>query len=311
MKLKFKVQPYQTMAVDAVVDCFAGQPFSVGPAYRIDPGKRNQAEAFDDEGFRNPDIALTDAQLLTNINAVQRRQNLPQSPSLTSFVTRDAKGRAVPAPAAYLKNMVAAAPLHLDVEMETGTGKTYCYIKTMFELNRRYGWSKFIIIVPSIAIREGVAKSLSITAEHFTETYGKKARFFIYGDLSERDIRRIQIRETIRAHLEKERQLFAQGVKVLSLFFIDEVAKYRDYSRDDQNGEYARMFEEEYAEAVALVLAELPLDEAAWRKHLEAIPVAKTHDGYFSIDKKTKRLKDPGLARGQRIPTIAMPTISS
>src|SRR3546814_6608518 len=67
-----------------------------------------------------------------------------------------------------------------------------------------------------------------------------------YGDLSERDIRRIQIRETIRAHLEKERQLFAQGVKVLSLFFIDEVAKYRDYSRDDQNGEYARMFEEEY-----------------------------------------------------------------
>lgn len=180
MKLKFKVQPYQTMAVDAVVDCFAGQPFSVGPAYRIDPGKRNQAEAFDDEGFRNPDIALTDAQLLTNINAVQRRQNLPQSPSLTSFVTRDAKGRAVPAPAAYLKNMAAAAPLHLDVEMETGTGKTYCYIKTMFELNRRYGWSKFIIIVPSIAIREGVAKSLSITAEHFTETYGKKARFFIY-----------------------------------------------------------------------------------------------------------------------------------
>jgi type III restriction enzyme len=170
MKLKFKVQPYQTMAVDAVVDCFAGQPFSVGPAYRIDPGKRNQAEAFDDEGFRNPDIALTDAQLLTNINAVQRRQNLPQSPSLTSFVTRDAKGKAVPAPAAYLKNMAAAAPLHLDVEMETGTGKTYCYIKTMFELNRRYGWSKFIIIVPSIAIREGVAKSLSITAEHFTET---------------------------------------------------------------------------------------------------------------------------------------------
>src|SRR3546814_16557402 len=64
--------------------------------------------------------------------------------------------------------------------METGTGKTYCYITSMFELNRRYGWSKFIIIVPSIAIREGVAKSLSITAEHFAETYGKKARFFIY-----------------------------------------------------------------------------------------------------------------------------------
>jgi type III restriction enzyme len=70
--------------------------------------------------------------------------------------------------------------INLDVEMETGTGKTYCYIKTIFEMNKRYGWSKFIIVVPSIAIREGVYKSLQITAEHFTESYGKKARFFIY-----------------------------------------------------------------------------------------------------------------------------------
>jgi restriction endonuclease len=60
-------------------------------------------------------------------------------------------------------------PFNLDVEMETGTGKTYCYIKTMFEMNREYGWSKFIIMVPSIAIREGVSKSFEITAEHFTE----------------------------------------------------------------------------------------------------------------------------------------------
>ena len=124
MKLKFKVQPYQTLAVDAVVDCFAGQPFASGPTYRIDPGKRNQAEAFDDEGFRNTDFALTEAQLLDNIKAVQRRQNLPQSASLHSFVTRDAKGKAVPAPATYLKNMAAVSQLHLDVEMETGTGKT-------------------------------------------------------------------------------------------------------------------------------------------------------------------------------------------
>src|SRR3546814_8691970 len=91
MKLKFKVQPYQTLAVDAVVDCFAGQPFASGPTYRIDPGKRNQAEAFDDEGFRNTDFALTEAQLLDNIKVVQRRQNLPQSASLNSFVTRDTK----------------------------------------------------------------------------------------------------------------------------------------------------------------------------------------------------------------------------
>lgn len=508
MKLKFKVQPYQTAAVDAVVDCFAGQPFASGPAYRVDPGKRAQVEAYDDEGFRNSDFALSDAQLLENIRLVQRGQNLPQSSSLTKFVKRNNIGTAVAAPAAYQSNMAAACKIHLDVEMETGTGKTYCYIKTMFEMNRRYGWSKFIIVVPSIAIREGVAKSLSITAEHFAESYGKRARFFIYnskrlhelesfssdaglnvmvmniqafnargadnrriydelddfqsrrpidviaanrpilildepqkmegnattealpkfkplmilrysathktehnkihrldaldaynqklvkkiqvrgialkgltgtnaylyleaietvargkggpfarmeveeqlasgaikrrirrlkfrddlfqlsggleqyrgftvsqidatsdtveftngvslkageafGDLSERDIRRIQIRETIRAHLEKERQLFARGVKVLSLFFIDEVAKYRDYAQPNDNGEYARVFEEEYDEAVREVLAELPLEESAWRAHLEAIPTRKTHDGYFSIDKKSKRFTDP------------------
>jgi type III restriction enzyme len=97
--------------------------------------------------------------LLDNIQQVQRGQNLPVSDTL-------------------VKNKVAR--VNLDVEMETGTGKTYCYIKTIFELNRRYGWSKFIIVVPSIAIREGVAKSLEITAEHFLETYQKKARFFIY-----------------------------------------------------------------------------------------------------------------------------------
>lgn len=64
--------------------------------------------------------------------------------------------------------------------METGTGKTYTYIKTMFELNKHYGWSKFIIVVPSIAIREGVYKSFNITQEHFAEEYGKKIKFFIY-----------------------------------------------------------------------------------------------------------------------------------
>jgi type III restriction enzyme len=64
--------------------------------------------------------------------------------------------------------------------METGVGKTYTYIKTMYELNKRYGWSKYIIVVPSVAIREGVYKSFQITQEHFAEEYGKKIRFFIY-----------------------------------------------------------------------------------------------------------------------------------
>lgn len=158
MKLKFKVQPYQTHAVEAVVDCFSGQPMVNGVTYRIDPGLKAQASVFED-GFKNADIAISDDQVLANIKDVQRRQNLPISNALVSR---------------------AGCKFNLDVEMETGTGKTYCYIKTVFELNKRYGWSKFIVMVPSIAIREGVYKSLQITADHFAEIYGKKARFFIY-----------------------------------------------------------------------------------------------------------------------------------
>lgn len=496
MKLKFKTQAYQSAAVQAVVDCFTGQPPASAEAisYRIDPGqtKKGTEDLFSDSGFKNADLALTDLALLDNIQQVQRGQNLPVSEAL-------------------VKTKVAR--INLDVEMETGTGKTYCYIKTIFELNRRYGWSKFIIVVPSIAIREGVAKSLEITAEHFLETYQKKARFFIYnskqlhhlesfssdaginvmvinvqafnatgkdnrriyealddfqsrkpidvisanrpilildepqkmeggktldslvnfkplmvlrysathktthnkihrldaldaynqklvkkiavrgiavkglagtagylylqsieisskkppearvefeqklaggnikrivkklskgdnlfsdgfsngldqyrdgfvvsdinantdtlsftnglqltvgdatGDVTEAALRRIQIREAIKAHFDKEQALFQQGVKVLTLYFIDEVAKYRDYSQPDEKGEYARIFEEEYN----LYLNEmLDLDETPYVKYLKGITVEKTHSGYFSIDKKTKKLADPTVAtRGE------------
>ena len=152
MKLKFKTQAYQTNAVESVVDCFAGQPKQDGINYRIDPGSRTQKTAYD-EGFKNTDLALTEAQILENIQKVQRRQNLPLSQSLTDFTTFDKKGQRVPVKADYRKHALAATRLHLDVEMETGTGKTYCYIKTIFEMNKRYGWSKFIIMVPSVAIR--------------------------------------------------------------------------------------------------------------------------------------------------------------
>lgn len=502
MKLKFKVQEYQTNAVNAVVDCFAGQPMSKGLIYRIDPGKEDQRQlsAFD-EGFRNEDIRLSDTQLLDNIQSVQKRQNLPLSKSLDDFTEVNNKGQIKPKPRTYKPG----SRVNLDIEMETGTGKTYCYIKTIFEMNKRYGWSKFIIMVPSIAIREGVYKSFQITADHFTESYGKKARFFIYnskrlhelesfssdaginvmiiniqafnargadnrriydelddfqsrrpidvissnrpilildepqkmegkatldalpkfkplmilrysathrtshlkvhrldaldaynqklvkkiavrgiqtrglagtnaylylegidiskkapvariemeiklksgelkrqlrrlefrddlfvvsgeldqyrgftisqidynndtveftngvvlsageatGDVNEKDIRRIQIRETIKTHLDKEKQLFNQGIKVLSLFFIDEVVKYRDYEQDDEKGEYARIFEEEYARLRDEYLSELAIDNEAYRKYLSKIEPGSTHNGYFSIDKKTKRLKDP------------------
>ncbi|MBW0171428.1 MAG: DEAD/DEAH box helicase family protein [Hydrogenophaga sp.] len=496
MKLKFKTQAYQSAAVQAVVDCLKGQPPASAEAisYRIDPGRAARGQTLGstlgtDDGFKNADLALTDSALLENIQQVQRGQNLPVSDTL-------------------VKHKVAR--VNLDVEMETGTGKTYCYIKTIFELNRRYGWSKFIIVVPSIAIREGVAKSLEITAEHFLETYQKKARFFIYnskqlhhlesfssdaginvmvinvqafaargadnrriyevlddfqsrrpidvisanrpilildepqkmegaqtlksleefkalmvlrysathktthnkihrldaldaynqklvkkiavrgiavkglagtagylylqsieisskkppearvefeqklaggnikrvvrklskgdnlfsdgfsngldqyrdgfvvsdinantdtlsftnglqltvgdatGDVTEAALRRIQIREAIKAHFDKEQALFQQGVKVLTLYFIDEVAKYRDYSQPDEKGEYARIFEEEYN----LYLNEmLDLDETPYVKYLKGITAEKTHSGYFSIDKKTKRDVDPDIEK--------------
>lgn len=491
MKLKFKTQAYQTAAVQAVVDCFKGQPPASSEAisYRIDPGKAKAKtdSLFSDAGFKNADLVLPDTALLDNIQQVQRQQNLPVSDALAK---------------------TKIARVNLDVEMETGTGKTYCYIKTIFELNKLYGWSKFIIVVPSIAIREGVAKSLEITAEHFLESYQKKARFFIYnskqlhhlesfssdaginvmvinvqafnatgkdnrriyeelddfqsrrpidvisanrpvlildepqkmeggktldslvnfkplmvlrysathktthnkihrldaldaynqklvkkiavrgiavkglagtagylylqsieisskkppearvefeqkltggnikrvvrklgkgdnlfelsngldqyrdgfvvsdinantdtlsftngveltvgdatGDVTETALRRIQIREAIKAHFDKEQTLFQQGIKVLTLFFIDEVVKYRDYSADDEKGEYARIFEEEYE----LYLNEvLDLDETPYIKYLKGITVGKTHNGYFSIDKKSKRLADPTVAK--------------
>ena len=170
MKFKFKIQEYQTDAVDAVVKVFNGQPHYDKISYIRDLGKPqyNQQIALhidDDDidlqsetGYKNESIELTDTQLLDNIRAIQSENNIKVSDKLIADVGR----------------------CSLDIEMETGTGKTYVYIKTMFELNKRYGWSKFIVVVPSIAIREGVNKTFQITADHFMEQYGKKARFFIY-----------------------------------------------------------------------------------------------------------------------------------
>ena len=146
MKLRFKVQPYQTNAVNDVVDCFVGQPMISSLTYRIDPGRNGQANLFD-EGFKNADLALTEVQILKNIQDIQRRQNLPVSRSTSEFTTFDGKSARVPAKTSYKNAALAASRIHLDVEMETGTGKTYCYIKTIFEMNKRYGWCKFIIIV--------------------------------------------------------------------------------------------------------------------------------------------------------------------
>lgn len=501
MKIKFKSQPYQTQAVDAVVDCFASQPRHDSVKYTIDPGAAAQTR-MEVEGFGNAPIKLPEDVLLDNIRKVQRRAVLPLSNSLAYYTDDKGKKKA----ASYKPG----AWINLDVEMETGTGKTYVYIKTMFELYKSYGWSKFIIMVPSVAIREGVAKSIQMTAEHFQQEYGRKVRAFVYnskrlhelesfssdaginvmvinvqafnasgadnrriydelddfqsrrpidviaknrpilildepqkmegpatqealpkfnplfilrysathktvhnkvhrldavdafneklvkkirvrgvetkglsgtnpylflhrietssaapvawvdievktqngikrvprkleqgrnlfdlskglevyngfivsnidarddtvhftngdvlvageasGDVTERDIRRIQIRETISAHLEREQVLFARGIKVLSLFFIDEVVKYRDYDQADEQGEYARVFEEEYTQAVDDLLGELPLENAEYRTYLQGIDVGRTHRGYFSIDKKGRMTDPKAAAKGE------------
>lgn len=161
MKFNFKIQQYQTDAVENTVSVFTGQPSRDNALYRRDLGKRAQDTiTYEEEysGYRNADIELTDAQLFAKIRDLQSAQDIPESKALSHDLGR----------------------VGLDIEMETGTGKTYVYIKTMFELNRRYGWSKFIVVVPSIAIREGVNKSFVMLEDHFMEHYGKKARYFIY-----------------------------------------------------------------------------------------------------------------------------------
>ena len=173
MKFKFTVQPYQTEAVESVVGVFAGQPFNDRFTYRRDIEIERDITNYmlsDEEltmGFANAKVRLDPVQLLDNIRRMQTRNNIKLTDKLTT-------------------NLGACS---LDVEMETGTGKTYVYIKTFFELNKQYGWSKFIVVVPSIAIREGVKKSFDTMQEHFMEHYGKKARFFIYDskNLSEID----------------------------------------------------------------------------------------------------------------------------
>ena len=170
MKLQFKIQPYQTDAVESTVDIFNGQPnqglleykIDQGKVYVIDNGKRIEQKGLGfsefDTGYKNGEIVLSEGELLKNIHQIQTQNNIHLSNEV-------------------IKRLGAC---QLDIEMETGTGKTYVYVKTMFELNKRYGWTKFIVVVPSIAIREGVKKSFDITQDHFMELYGKKARYFIY-----------------------------------------------------------------------------------------------------------------------------------
>ena len=496
MKLQFKHQSFQREAARAVVDAFLGQPLQDAFAYRMDVGKGGLA--LEAQGFRNQELQLSDTQLTENIRAIQTKQELQP----VEHVRRDARGT-----------------LALSIEMETGTGKTYTYIKTMYELYKHYGWTKFIIVVPSVAIREGVIKSLETMADHFAEEYGERMQHFVYdsgrltaidqfasdsklhvmvintqafnatgaaarrigmqleefgwrrpidvigemrpiliidepqsvlgadkknktrqglqqfnplftllysathrredvynqvyrldaidafnkhlvkkievmgveqvgttatngylhleaivlskkkgeaprarisfdatsrvglrtatrtvdegfdlyaesgeieayrdgftieridgvkgcirlssgqevyegqaiGAVSEEAIRRIQIRATIQKHFEREKQLFHQDIKVLSLFFIDAVDKYRVYEAGGEvsKGRWAEIFEEEYV-SVLNEVQDLFWDDK-YKQYLSGISPEETHAGYFSQDKKGK-LIDSKIARGE------------
>lgn len=160
MKFKFKIQQYQTDAVECIARVFDGEPCIDKTLYRRDIGKVDSTmlRLENEEGYSNHELVLSENNLLENIRQLQLENDIKKSEKLN-------------------KNL---GLVNLDIEMETGTGKTYVYIKSMFELNKRYGWSKFVVVVPSIAIREGVAKSFEMLETHFFEHYGKKAKWFVY-----------------------------------------------------------------------------------------------------------------------------------
>ena len=211
MKLQFKHQKFQADAAKAVVDVFAGQPF-LTPSYMMDRGDGSYQAGFgeniDFTGWSNHRIIpeLNDSKILENLNKVQRTNQIKPSRTL--------EGR--------------ADGYNLTIEMETGVGKTYTYIKTMYELNRAYGWSKFIVVVPSIAIREGVFKSFQITQEHFAEEYGKKIRFFIYNSARLTEIDRFASDNSINVMIINSQAFNASGKDARRIYMkLDEFRSRR------------------------------------------------------------------------------------
>ncbi|MBR4907974.1 MAG: DEAD/DEAH box helicase family protein [Acidaminococcaceae bacterium] len=211
MKLQYKHQKFQADAARAVVDVFAGQPY-LTPSYMIDRGAEQlQMGLMEDEiftGWKNEPIVpgLTDNIILDRVQKIQRANLLKPSEQL--------EGR--------------ANGYNLTIEMETGVGKTYTYIKTMYELNKHYGWSKFIIVVPSIAIREGVYKSFQTTEEHFAEEYGKKIRYFIYNSAQLTEIDRFASDNSINVMIINSQAFNAKGKDARRIYMkLDEFRSRR------------------------------------------------------------------------------------
>ena len=216
MRLQFKHQKFQADAAKAVVDVFAGQPY-LTPTYMMDKGittqyadqsEELQIADMDFTGFSNQRIVpeLSDQRILEQLNKIQRTNQIKPSNKL--------EGR--------------ANGYNLTIEMETGVGKTYTYIKTMFELNKHYGWSKFIVVVPSVAIREGVYKSFEMTQEHFAEEYGKKIRFFIYNSAQLTEIDRFASDSSINVMIINAQAFNAKGKDARRIYMkLDEFRSRR------------------------------------------------------------------------------------
>lgn len=208
MKLQFKHQKFQADAAKAVVDVFAGQPYMT-PSYMMDRGRGTyQLSLTDDQdftGWGNQRIVpeLNNQMILDHIRKIQRNNQIEPSSKLEGTY-------------------------NLTIEMETGVGKTYTYIKTMYELNKHYGWSKFIIVVPSIAIREGVYKSFQVTQEHFAEEYGKKIRFFIYNSSQLTEIERFASDNSINVMIINSQAFNAKGKDARRIYMkLDEFRSRR------------------------------------------------------------------------------------
>lgn len=211
MRIQYKHQKFQADAAKAVVDVFAGQPY-LTPTYMMDRGTGTYQINFNEEedytGWSNHRIIpeLKDQLILEHLQKIQRANQIQPSSKL--------EGR--------------SAGFNLTIEMETGVGKTYTYIKTMYELNRAYGWSKFIIVVPSIAIREGVYKSFQMTQEHFAEEYGKKIRFFIYNSAQLTEIDRFASDSSINVMIINSQAFNAKGKDARRIYMkLDEFRSRR------------------------------------------------------------------------------------
>lgn len=208
MRLQFKHQRFQADAAKAVVDVFAGQPY-LTPTYMMDKGtgwhQLTTTEEQDFTGWNNQKIVpeLNDQIILEHVQKIQRNNQIAPSSKL--------EGK-----------------FNLTIEMETGVGKTYTYIKTMYELNKHYGWSKFIVVVPSVAIREGVYKSFEVTQEHFAEEYGKKVRFFIYNSAQLTEIDRFASDSSINVMIINSQAFNAKGKDARRIYMkLDEFRSRR------------------------------------------------------------------------------------